>query len=169
MPRGNPNPVGAFKPGHSKVGGRKTGGKNKKTVEREIVQQYQAATVTGKPPVMLGKDILSDMANYFYRRMGHYQPGAKNPNTGEKTEDPKMFLDMATMARDCAAAVANYESPKLRAHFLRDETIPGAGKTHADGTIEQLPPSEIYRMMLQAGVKLIEAAPEADAPRNRRA
>lgn len=102
MPRGSA-------PGERR-GGRKKGVPNKTTLARSarIVEQRQAAGLK------LGKDLMSEAANYFRGLADRYAPTGAQPND-EKFE---RYLYKAAMI---AARVAPYESPTLQSITVRQQ------------------------------------------------
>lgn len=116
----NPNPSHRFPKGHKFGRGVAKGSKQARTIEKEMVAKYanEVASTPGKPQKFLGREILSEMANYFRGRMGAYQPTTNEADNTEARHEK--FMQMASMARDCAIAVAKYESPTYRAIMVAD-------------------------------------------------
>lgn len=107
--------------------GREHGSKNKATIEREERARLELAAreadlQAGAQQIIqarrlgqkLAKDVLEDLMNLGVGVAAFRQPappGApRNPN-----EDEEKFWRAAEFARDCATALANYQSPKYKA------------------------------------------------------
>ena len=108
-------------------GGRRKGSKNKSTLEREELAARElaareAALVDAESRVLtarragqkLGREVIEDLMNLGAGLSAHFQmnpPGQPvNPN-----EDPDKFWKAAIFTLDCAKALADYQSPKLKA------------------------------------------------------
>lgn len=107
---------GGFRPG----AGRKPGGKNRATIEREereaeLRRAWEAeAEMKRRTAQKLGPDVLEDFMKLFMGLAALYQPAPPGapPNPHEQE---KKFDKYSRLAMIAAEAVAPYHKPKLRA------------------------------------------------------
>ena len=93
--------------------GRKPGGKNKATIEREIVAA-QAIDASRQGTVRLGKEVLAKMMDVAEGAAALHRP--QPPEAGEKVDQAQWNLFGAWFDRTvyCAKELAKYQSPQFR-------------------------------------------------------
>jgi hypothetical protein len=128
-----------------KRGGRHPGSKNKATIERELIASRELAAreaelAQGEARILaarragqkLAKEVLEDLMNLGMGMVGTYQPYPPNQRQNPNYDDDK-FWRAADFTRECAAALANYQSPKYKAVAIMatpapkeaDRSVPG--------------------------------------------
>lgn len=145
--------------------GRKPGVPNKANVERALLAKRIIEEQAGKPGQKLAREVLNDFMQLFTGMAAMHQPLPIGvvPMNGQMP-DPSKFLEFAKLAIDTAAQLAPYQSPKLKAVLISQETPPGGhvgGMGQADqlGAMGSLSPQEAYRLLRDADV--IDVTPAA--------
>lgn len=125
--------------------GRRKGGTNAATREREALAQRILAEQAGKPGRKMGKEVLDEFMHLFTGLAAYHQPVPKNQAApADREPDENKFKEYAGFAIKCATELANYQSPKFKAVAVSIETPPGG--MPADGAA-----------MTVAGVRVISA------------
>ena len=174
------------KPGPKKgtrPSGRRKGGRNKATIEREQrarleleakirleqkdrddriaaqgVKTFEDAQVVAaaQGPKLL-KDIGAEFTRVFAGMAAFHQPRPDNPNA-----DPKLFKEYAALALQGAKDFAQYESPKLSAVMVGGEmiteiAITGGPSDADDGGFQ---PAEATELTIDQSGESVEPAPD---------
>jgi hypothetical protein len=102
--------------------GRKSGGRNRATIEKTALAERIVAEAKGKPGRKLGREMLEEFATMFGGLAAAFQPVGTGPNGTLTTEDLKswaesykepLFEKYAKLAAKCADAFADFQSPRL--------------------------------------------------------
>lgn len=153
--------------GGARVGaGRKRGGANKATIEREALAQRILAEQAGKPGKKLGKEVLDDFMQLFTGLAAFHQPLPPGQLAGpNQAPDEEKFKTYAKFAIECAKELAGYQSPRLKAVLLSQEVVPGGPAQQAGGTVMGMPsvlsPQQAYKLLRDRDV--IDVTPAATA------
>jgi len=132
-------PGGGAKPGERR-GGRQKGTPNKRTAERQRVQEYTAeawklassAQEMRAKRKKLGKEIASEFANVFANMAAYHQPiPAGQPIPPNREPNEEKFVMYAELAVWAGAAAAKYESPTYKAITVEAEMVVGAAPPSA--------------------------------------
>ena len=167
-------PGGGAKPGERR-GGRQKGTPNKRTAERQRVQEYTAeawklassAQEMRAKRKKLGKEIASEFANVFANMAAYHQPiPAGQPIPPNREPNEEKFVMYAELAVWAGAAAAKYESPTYKAITVEAEMVVGgqAKPPIVDITPTKAPePSDAQgrNLAVQAHLRLIKEPPPA--------
>lgn len=139
-------------------GGRKKGTPNKATRERALLAKRVVEEQQGKPGRKLAREVLDDFMHLFTGMAAVYQPlsPGRLPDL-HQVPDEKRFLEFAQLAITTAAQLAPYQSPKLKAVFVTQETPPAANSMEPLHNVQaiarqQLTPSQAYRLFRDSDV-----------------
>jgi hypothetical protein len=150
-----------------KTGGRARGTPNKATEERVLLAKRILEEQAGKPGQKLAREVLNDFMQLFTGMAAKHQPLPVGvvPMNGA-VPDEKKFLEYAQLAVSTAAELAPYQSPKLKAVMVSQETLPGATlPAPADGQASTLTPQQAYRLLRDADViDMSPSKPRANPP-----
>lgn len=154
--------------GGARVGaGRKRGGANKATIEREALAARILAEQAGKPGKKLAREVLDDFMQLFTGLAAHYQPLPPGVLPGpNQTPDEAKFDKYARFAIDCAKELAGFQSPRLKAVLLSQETLPGGAPAQqaggmVSGSPSVLSPQQAYKLLRDRDT--IDVTPNASA------
>lgn len=158
---------GGSKPGKRR-GGRKPGARNKVTIEREEIARLElaaekeareaAAKVAGAKAALtkLGKDVLEEFMMLFRGMAAAYQPAPPGQPARQGADEAK-FVKYAVLARDTAADLAEYQSPKYRAIAVMappPDLRPGDDAKVIDlAAADPTRAADVYRRLIQAPLK----------------
>jgi hypothetical protein len=125
---------------------------NKATIEREALAARILAEQAGKPGKKLGKEVLDDFMQLFTGLAAFYQPLPPGQLPGpNQSPDEAKFEKYARFAIDCAKELAGYQSPRLKAVLLSQETAPGGPAQQAGGMVMGSPsvlsPQQAYKLL----------------------
>lgn len=117
-----------------KTGGRAKGGRNKRTLEEAERARIEVENAGRGHPngrvegtKRLAKDVLDEFMHLFAGMAAHYQPVSEDPPEGVSVEkhkkrlagvDEPKFLIYAKLAVQTAEALADFQSPKFKAHHV---------------------------------------------------
>lgn len=144
--------------------GRKRGGTNAATREREALAQRILEEQRGKPGKKLAREVLDDFMQLFTGLAAMHQPLPDGvvPMQGQKPDHAK-FMEYAKAAVDVAGQLASYQSPKFKAIVMTGlENNPGGAlPTPAEvvNQVEQISAQQAYRMLRDNDV--IDITPNA--------
>jgi hypothetical protein len=102
--------------------GRKSGGRNRATIEKAALAERIVAEAKGKPGRKLGREVLEEFATIFGGLAAAFQPVGNGLNGTLTTEDLKswaesykepLFEKYAKLAVKYADAIADFQSPRL--------------------------------------------------------
>lgn len=156
--------------------GPKVGSKKKATIERELLAERIMAEQKQKPGRKLAKEVLDDFMHLAMGLAAQFQPlpygVAAAPG---QTPDEEKFFKYATMAGDFAGKLVKYQSPTMGIHKIQLEPrfdgpagdAAVALSQVAPGQVQQLTPSQAYRLLRDSD--LIDIEPAAPAPKPKKA
>jgi hypothetical protein len=143
-------------------GGRKKGTPNKATRERALLAKRVLEEQQGKPGRKLARKVLDEFMHLFMGMAAVHQPLPFNglPAPGQQPNEEK-FLQFATLAIAAAEKLAPYQSPRLKAVMVHQESLPGS---HAIGpgqhsAMSPMSPQEAYRRLRDSDI--IDVSPAA--------
>ena len=116
LPAPPPAVLASVRPKRKKTGGRQKNSRNKKTLERQILQTIEDEVKEGRPARLMAKEVLDQFMNYFAGLASYYQPGtAAQPNSNA---DETKFEKYAGLAKGFADSLVGYQSPKYKAVLM---------------------------------------------------
>jgi hypothetical protein len=145
------------KPGERR-GGRRRGTPNKATRERAILAE-QITSEQRKRGRKLAREVQQDFVEMFSGLAAAFQPAPTVPGvaltaadmeTWAKSYREPVFSKYATLAVDTASQLASYQTPKLKAVMIAQETPPGGAEAPPPAetwTASTLSPQEAYRLL----------------------
>lgn len=150
--------------GH-RYGGRVKGTPNKATIERALIAKRIMEEQGTKPGRKLAREVLDDFMHLFMGMAAIHQPLPQGVAAGPGQQpDEGKFLTFAGLAMTAAEKLAPYQSPRLKAVMISQETPPGGltsgpGQGDPDGSMERMSPQQAYRLLRDADV--IDVSPAA--------
>ncbi len=146
-------------------GGRQKGTPNKANVERALLAKRIMEEQQGRPGRKLAREVLDDFMHLFMGMAAIHQPlpDGVAAGPGQKPDEAK-FLTFAGLAVTTAEKLAPYQSSRLKAIMISQETPPGGltagpGQDGQDGSMERMSPQQAYRLLRDADV--IDVSPAA--------
>lgn len=147
--------------GYRANGGRKAGGKNKLTIERELIAEriaQERMQDAAKPGRKLAREVLDDLMHLAlqYAAMHQPLPVGVQPGLGQEPSQEKFVL-FANMAGDFAGKLAKFQSPTFKSIEVHADPslvapgMPAAGAVATDGA-NRLTPQQAYRLLRDADV-----------------
>jgi hypothetical protein len=115
MPSDGDRRTGRKRSAHGRGPGRRKGSLNKATVEKRILAEIATAREQGR---MLAVDRLDQIMNWAAQEFMRSRPYDESGNSRGKHADEERCLRMAQLTKECAIALAQYQSPKLSAVAL---------------------------------------------------
>lgn len=127
-----------------RIGGRQKGTPNKATMER-LLRAERATRDAKAAGRKIAKDVLDDFMTLFAGAAAYYQPKAGNEGVADETK----FLSYATLAIDCAKALAPFQSPTFRSITLQPADPEATTEPLAPQLKRAKTPAEISRVYAQ--------------------